>query len=776
MPTPKGKVNRAGDSRYQGFELKSVCWGYREIFREAIDGLFRDGVIGPERRAVTAKFFDLLKQADQNRFDHVLKEFLGALNPRTRWLIDLPGLFGDITGLGGELARSKLYHGTRFFKALGAGDFGDSPEQVRNLLTQLRRLREIDEELAMAFLKGHPHLMQRLAPPEMERYIEVGLAILPRNRASALAFMEGKLQSSEAYIRAITQECRLSDVQSLLGRLMQALVGYKVDVRSLRELDSDDLVERGSSVVCMYRWVYLPERVRDFGDPSLNRQWYLLAGVVAAATLAERSFSCVHGHPDYRTCAAVVGDDPARLSLFQIVEYVRVLRRIRERWPGARRLLDFGLRTELEAHPPENDAEHLFFDAALGRHGDADVIARIADASVNLFDTAHRLRGEWASEMLRARPGIGQGGLRPLGFMPDFLFPAQCSGAPLDRLVADLKHSARKATRADEDDERERARAVVEGAAPGGEVADDEEEETTGAAAAFVYDEWSRQENDYYRDHCLLYEEAPTPLPNASIPADIMREAQRVSRVFEQFKPDLTRREKYLRDGDAINVDLLMEYLVQRHREPFPRIRFYERPRVRRRDLAVVILIDVSGSTSEQVGAQEEIIDIEKHAALILGQGLASLGDRFAIMGFNSNGREHCAYYVYRDFDEPWDRESIARVLSAHPANSTRMGPALRHSGYRLSQVDARQRLILIITDGRPMDQGYDPNTRYAQYDVRMACTENARLGIHTFGISTEENSLADMEIMFPRRRFAILSDIRQLVRVLPGAYIRITT
>ena len=81
----------------------------------------------------------------------------------------------------------------------------------------------------------------------------------------------------------------------------------------------------------------------------------------------------------------------------------------------------------------------------------------------------------------------------------------------------------------------------------------------------------------------------------------------------------------------------------------------------------------------------------------------------------------------------------------------------------------------MLVTDGKPMDTGYDPETRHAQHDVRMACQENARRGICTFGISTEQNTAADMEIMFPRRRFAILPDIRALPRVLPKLYVRLT-
>jgi nitric oxide reductase NorD protein len=73
------------------------------------------------------------------------------------------------------------------------------------------------------------------------------------------------------------------------------------------------------------------------------------------------------------------------------------------------------------------------------------------------------------------------------------------------------------------------------------------------------------------------------------------------------------------------------------------------------------------------------------------------------------------------------------------------------------------------------MDSDYDPNTRYAQFDVRKACEENERQGISTFAISTAENSRADMEIMFPRGRFVILPDIGHLPTVLPKLYIRLT-
>ena len=77
--------------------------------------------------------------------------------------------------------------------------------------------------------------------------------------------------------------------------------------------------------------------------------------------------------------------------------------------------------------------------------------------------------------------------------------------------------------------------------------------------------------------------------------------------------------------------------------------------------------------------------------------------------------------------------------------------------------------------DGKPQDTGYDPATRYAQYDVRMACHECERHDINVVCISTLENTRSDMEIMFPRRRFIILPHIEELPQVLPRLYVKLT-
>ena len=776
MNSRVGQYRVAEETHFQGFSLRDVCWGYRDIFARTIEGLFDEGLLGPDRNETSRHFFNLLKQANQSCFDHVLKEFISAINPRTRWIMDLPGVFAEVVNLGRELAERKLHYGITFFRIWGEGGFGDSPREVRALINRLLRLREVDTDLAIAFLRGYGTLRDRLRDREIDLYINEGLRLYHRNREHALSFLEGRTKSAESIIRSITHESRLDDVKRELEVLLRALVGYEVEVDHLGRLDSDDLIERGTSVVCMYKWLYVPVVVRHFSTARENRAWFLLIAVIAAGMLAENSFPRIHGYSEYRTCSDLVGNDTASLNALQIVEYVRVIDRILSNWPGARGLIDLGVQTEFTHRPPNTAAERLL-EECLSSTADstpaAKAVRELAGRSVNIIDTASQLTDDMMGSLARTCPGIDRQVLRPFSFLPDFLFPGHVSAPPQDRIVADLRGAA--SLRADDSANPAAEPQQAHTSESEGRTKKSESVHSAEAAACFMYDEWCQVENDYYRDYCLLHERLMEPHAHVARPADISEEVRRVRQTFERLKPDLTKKEKRLREGDEINTDRLLDFLVTMRREPSPRVDFYERPLTTRRDLAVLILLDVSGSTGGTEGRQK-VIEIEKRTALIFGEGLCSLGDAFAVCGFSSNGRENCEYYIYKDFETPWNQTAIDTLLSAFPSNSTRIGPALRHAGAKLSLREHKQRLIILVTDGKPMDNGYDPSTRYAQYDVRKACEENSRRGIRTFAISTEENTRADMEIMFPHGRFIILPGMCELPAILPELYLRLTT
>jgi hypothetical protein len=767
------RADRLGQAH--GFDIKSVTWGYRDVFARTIEQLIHSGHLGKANQDVTERFFSLLNQADQSCFDHVLHEFLGALRPENRWILETPGMFADLVELGAALAENRLSFGISFFRAFAEGQMGQTPRQMRDALTWVRHLRETGDEAAMALLKGYGYLTSRLNQTQLARYIQTGLEILSRKRESGLAFLRCELSSCETYILTLTQECRLCDVDDALAALIQALAGARVQVHDLGGLDSDDIIERGAQVIQAADQLYLPARLRAFDDARFNRKWYLLCALVAAAMIDQNAFPRVHGHADYARASDLAGQSPRRLNLFIVLEIVRVLESIRDRWPGARGLVDFALRSEFELSPPRCDAQRLLRDAATGAPGQA--VARTVSAarsSVNCFDTVSKLDEPWVQAVLEEYSRLDQGAIGPMSFVSDFQFPIHLSVPPSEAVVADLKHQA-KAAQADHTQEQAPGQQadpdVAQESGDQNEAADGQAD----IAAAYLYDEWDFQQNEYRQDWCKVHEVGVAPGNQTTAPGNWQQEAQRVRAIFERLKPEIVRKEKYLPDGEKINLDLLVEHRVQRKHEPAPKVRFYEKPMIQRRDLAVLILLDLSGSTGEELQGRERVLDLEKRAAVTLGEGLSALDDRFAVNGFSSNGPEHCEYFVFKRFADRWTNEPKEKIFSAWPRNSTRIGPALRHAGYLLGKEPNRQKLILLITDGKPMDQGYDPNTRYAQHDVRMACEENVRKDVHTFAISTRENSQADMEIMFPRRRFVILHDLHELPRVLPKLYLNLT-
>jgi nitric oxide reductase activation protein len=289
-----------------------------------------------------------------------------------------------------------------------------------------------------------------------------------------------------------------------------------------------------------------------------------------------------------------------------------------------------------------------------------------------------------------------------------------------------------------------------------------------------LYDEWSEFDNDYYRDYCLLREIRPRAKKSAELPADLKPQVRRVKRLFEFIKPSRVEKEKYCDEGDAINHELLVDYITQKKIEPSPKVNFYEKITINTRDIAVLVLLDVSGSTGNEVG-EKRVLDLERNAALILGEGLKIVGDPFGVCGFSGQGRENCEFFVYKDFAQAWDNETIGAILEARPKTSTRMGVALRHAGSILSRRENRKKLLILITDGKAMDAEYDSSTMYAQYDVRKAVQENRDAGINCFAISTDEESQADMQLMFPGSRYCIVPKIERLPQALPALYLRLT-
>ena len=129
------------------------------------------------------------------------------------------------------------------------------------------------------------------------------------------------------------------------------------------------------------------------------------------------------------------------------------------------------------------------------------------------------------------------------------------------------------------------------------------------------------------------------------------------------------------------------------------------------RSLATLLLADLSLSTDAHVwlagadgsGHSARVIDVIRDALHVFGEALSRGGDAVEMLGFSSVRRQLRVHQL-KGFDEPWDARAQARVGAIRPGYYTRMGAAIRHATARLATRPEQQRLLLLLTDGKPND------------------------------------------------------------------------
>jgi nitric oxide reductase NorD protein len=103
------------------------------------------------------------------------------------------------------------------------------------------------------------------------------------------------------------------------------------------------------------------------------------------------------------------------------------------------------------------------------------------------------------------------------------------------------------------------------------------------------------------------------------------------------------------------------------------------------------------------------------------------------------------------------------------------MGAAIRHVGARLEERSPAQRLLLVLTDGRPHDPADGYEGRYGLEDTRRALLELRSRGVHCFGLTIDQRGCEYLPHLFGAGHYAVFADPRSLPQVLPRLYARIT-
>ena len=241
------------------------------------------------------------------------------------------------------------------------------------------------------------------------------------------------------------------------------------------------------------------------------------------------------------------------------------------------------------------------------------------------------------------------------------------------------------------------------------------------------YPEWDVAGGRYRPDWCTVVENEVETSGSTTMALSMgLREALRrsLSRLGIGLTP--CRRQA---QGDDIDIDAAIEMYLETMAGAPPGGDVYFENRRRRRDLGVLVLLDVSGSVGELGFAGRSVHEHQRLVAAALTGALHDLGDRVGLYAFNSRGRKQVQYLRVMGFNAPFDGQAIKRLTALRPSAYTRMGAAIRHATTVLEQRSGTpRRLLVVLSDGFAYDHGYEGY--YGEADARRALNEARRRGV----------------------------------------------
>ena len=286
--------------------------------------------------------------------------------------------------------------------------------------------------------------------------------------------------------------------------------------------------------------------------------------------------------------------------------------------------------------------------------------------------------------------------------------------------------------------------------------------------------EWDWRQRRLIPDHCAVQSLIATPAePYRPAPA-LKALAARVRRQMALARA-APRRLHGQPDGEELDVDAWVRHHVEAVASPQldePRV-WSRRGRVER-SLATLLLADLSLSTDAYATSDARVIDLIRDALFVFGEALAAGGDAFEMLGFSSVRRQHVRIQHLKGFDEAWGAAVRNRIGAIKPGYYTRLGAAIRESTLRLSARPERQRLLLILTDGKPNDLDVYEG-RYGLEDTWQAVQEARSAGLTPFCVTIDEAGHDYLPMLFGSKGYALVRRPQDLVRRLAGLYAVLT-
>ncbi len=347
---------------------------------------------------------------------------------------------------------------------------------------------------------------------------------------------------------------------------------------------------------------------------------------------------------------------------------------------------------------------------------------------------------------------------------------------------------------------------------------------SAGDAQVHYVDEWDCHRQVYLKAWCRVVEQRLRGDDFAFIHGVRRRHAELAGQVRRQFaliRPQQWHRVHRTDDGDELDLDAAIRARVEMRAGRGSDERACVRRERALRDVAAVLLLDMSASTDHPVrdsaapdipapalaksahaddepvdylygrydlgravvappsAPKRRVIDMAKEALALMCDALRQLGDSHAVYGFSGAGRDHVEFNVAKEFDDALGPRTWAALAAMQPRGATRMGAAIRHATHKLARRPARLRVLIIVSDGYPQDQDYGPDPSdesYGLQDSAHALAEAEGAGVAAFCLTIDPAGHDYLRRMCAPQRYQVIDDVRELPQALTQVYRALTS
>jgi len=295
-------------------------------------------------------------------------------------------------------------------------------------------------------------------------------------------------------------------------------------------------------------------------------------------------------------------------------------------------------------------------------------------------------------------------------------------------------------------------------------------EDGSTSTGELLYDEWDLNRRGFRKQWCQVFVKEVEAAGGTFVVNTLKRYRGLLHNLRRQFEM-MSVEERYMRrqrHGDDIDLDALQDSLADTKAGLPPSEHLFCRLIRDERNITTLFLVDMSSSTEGWINRSI------KEALILMSEALNVLGDNYAIYGFSGMRRKRCEIFRVKEFNEVYGSEIRDKIAGISPKEYTRMGPAIRHASTILSENEAKVRLLIVLSDGKPED--YDNyKGRYAIEDTRHALIEAKSRGIHPFCITVDRKAHDYMSHLYGEVNYIFIDDIAKLPARMPEIYRNLT-